>query len=102
MEGDKEAGAIMEEYNIHDVKLLGPLYEFLLPWIKDHPNWALYNDAEQKCCPNCGSTDINRQGYRTTKTQKYQRYQCNVCGTWSQSRFTEVPPETRHNVLKNI
>ena len=81
MEGDPISWAKMEEYNVEDVFLLERLYPLLLPWIKNHPNHALYQDNTRPVCPNCGSEHVNKQGIETTKTLHYQRYKCMGCGT---------------------
>ena len=45
MRGDDEALQYMEIYNRHDVELLEEVYIRLRPWIKAHPNVALYVEA---------------------------------------------------------
>ncbi|NWG11181.1 hypothetical protein HXY33_05475 [Candidatus Bathyarchaeota archaeon] len=38
-------------------------------------------EVEKRQCPNCKSTHINKQGFRTTrKAGKRQRYFCVDCG----------------------
>lgn len=86
MAGDDAAWKEMEEYNKNDVVLLEEVYHAFLPWIKNHPNAALYSDSEEHICPNCGGADLNKRGFAYTAASKYQRYQCNACGTWSRSR----------------
>jgi DNA polymerase III epsilon subunit-like protein len=100
MEGDKAACAEMKEYNIQDVHLLGPLYDRLLPYLTNHPNWALYMDTDVPVCSNCGSSNLQRRGKARTKVQMYQRLQCQDCGTWIQERTTSVAPSKRHTILK--
>lgn len=81
MNGDKEAFAEMEEYNIGDVTSLQELYDFVLPWIHNHPNLSvLYNDF---VCPKCGSSHVQKRGSYYTNAGQYQRYQCQACGDWS-------------------
>ncbi|KKL77716.1 hypothetical protein LCGC14_2032160, partial [marine sediment metagenome] len=41
MAGDTSAWREMKKYNIQDVRLLEDMYDALLPWIKNHPNWGL-------------------------------------------------------------
>lgn len=87
MNGDDEAWSRMEEYNINDVDILEKLYDKVRPWIKNHPNHAVYTgDA---VCPNCGGKHLQRRGVVTTSTLKYQRYRCKDCGTWSRSVIAE-------------
>jgi hypothetical protein len=86
MAGDEESWKIMEEYNKNDVVLLEEVYNVFRPWIRNHPNLNLYTDGEDDMCPNCGGSHLRKRGYSYTTTQKYQRYQCADCGTWSRAR----------------
>jgi DNA polymerase elongation subunit (family B) len=98
MEGDEKAWRLMERYNKGDVTRLIRLYQYLLPWIDNHPNHALYmNDPERPTCTNCGSHKLQSRGIQTTKTMVYNRYQCTSCGTWLRGRFKVNPKNT--NVL---
>lgn len=86
MQGDEKAWADMRKYNLQDIHLLPKLYERLLPWITSHPNMALWENSHSHSCPNCGSSNVIQQGYRTTKVSIYSRYKCNDCGKWSRGR----------------
>lgn len=81
MAGDKEAWEMMKEYNIGDVTLLEEVYYTFLPWIKQHPNHAMYSD-NKLICPNCGGSHYQRRGTTATRAGIYQRYNCLDCGTW--------------------
>lgn len=87
MAGDDAAWKIMEEYNKQDVQLLEAVYHRFRPWIRNHPNVALFGSNDQPSCPVCGSTDLHRRGYAVTATSRYQRFQCTDCGHWSRSRL---------------
>lgn len=102
MDSDPAAWRRMKRYNIGDVRTLAEVYEAMLPWIDNHPNFALYQDgpAERPTCTNCGSTDVIKRGTQPTKTQVYQRYQCKSCGTPLRGRYTLVPKNS--NVLVGI
>lgn len=89
MAGNAAAWKRMKKYNIQDVKLLRGLYEKLLPWIDNHPNYALYSGGTDHCCPNCGSTEVVRQGKAYTQTMVYQQYSCKDCGKWSRARLAD-------------
>jgi DNA polymerase elongation subunit (family B) len=80
MNGDAEAWANMEEYNIQDVYLLEDLYYKVLPWIKNHPNRSVHSGS--MVCPNCGSSKHQKRGYSLSLAGKYQRYRCTDCGSW--------------------
>lgn len=93
---------LMEKYNRQDVVLLPKLYKRLLPWVKSHPNHALYTETDRPVCTNCGSHHIQKRGMEKTKTQVYQRYQCTSCKTWLRGRTTQVPKEKRSNILSQV
>lgn len=86
--GVESAWDTMLEYNMKDVEILENLYVRLLPWIKDHPNAALYSE-KQDVCPNCGGTHIQSRGVAKTATVSYRRFQCMDCLTWMRSRLSE-------------
>lgn len=75
MEGDKEAWKLMEEYCKNDVLLLKEVWETVLPWIKNPPNWNLDGDRP-KCCPSCGSAQFMRAGTDATMSTVRQKYRC--------------------------
>lgn len=89
MNNDPAAWKDMETYNVQDVVVLERVYEKLLPWIQNHPNVALYN-GEADACPNCGGKHLQRRGFSFTNAGKYQRFQCNDCGTWSRAKVIEA------------
>ncbi len=90
--GKGEAWSSMEEYNKNDVVLLEKVYYKLLPWIKNHPNCSLYNNAAA-VCPTCGSGALIKRGYYYTSTVKYQRHKCSSCGAWSRVKTGETVKE---------
>ena len=79
MNGDGQAWKVMERYNKHDVVLLERVYYRLLPWIKGHPNQAIYGDCT---CPHCGGNKYQSRGFAHTKSARYRRFQCNSCHAW--------------------
>lgn len=83
LDGDPKAQATMKKYCIQDVALLPRVYAKLQPWIKTHPNVALYNGVDG--CPNCGGQDLEKRGFRYTRIAKFQRFRCSDCGAWSSS-----------------
>jgi DNA polymerase elongation subunit (family B) len=70
----------MLTYNIQDVKQQEEVYLEVLPWIKSHPNMAQYVKGTEKCCTNCGSSNLEKDGYYYTSLGKYQTYKCKSCG----------------------
>lgn len=94
-----KAQKLMKKYNIQDVALLEDAYNIILPWIKSHPNHALFKKTDAPVCPNCGSSHVVKNGTETTLTMAYQRYRCQSCGTPIRGRTTILPKEKRANVL---
>ena len=89
LKGDKDAIQEMQTYNDQDVFLLEEVYLELRPYIKSHPNIAVYMNTDTKVCSSCGSTNLtetNRHQY--TNTGKYKIYRCE-CGAESRGRRTD-------------
>ena len=70
----------MKRYNRQDVVLLEKVYEVLLPWIQNHPNWGHYIEGDL-ICRNCGSNKIKKNGIERSTVLPYQRYKCTECGS---------------------
>jgi predicted PolB exonuclease-like 3'-5' exonuclease len=87
MNDDRKAWKVMEEYNKNDVVLLEKVYDKFKAWIKNHPNHNAY--SANACCPNCGSSKLQKRGTAITTTRHYQRFQCQQCGTWSRAAKAE-------------
>jgi len=84
MNNSLQARGQMMEYNKEDVELLRTLYPILRPWIKRHPNVALYDtDGEELACTRCASTTVQRRGYVLTAAGRFPKFQCLSCGGWS-------------------
>jgi len=102
MRGDPKSWKIMEKYNKGDLPPLEDIYNYLRPWISNHPNYGLFEDSEVPTCPSCGGHHLQKRGYAYTATQKYQRLQCQDCGSWSREKFTAITKENRKQVLKGL
>lgn len=88
--GCPKAQRLMEKYNRGDVVLLEKLYKRLLPWVKGHPTVSLLEGrTDAHNCPSCGGHHLQERGYRTTKTRRYKRYQCQDCGSWSSETISD-------------
>jgi hypothetical protein len=98
MEGNEDDWKTMQEYNIQDVMLLEKLYRVLRPWVKNHPNVALFEDGTEARCRCCNSTNLNRRGYQYTNASRFQRYRCMDCGAWMRGRLNDF---NRENLLLN-
>lgn len=103
MQNEPKAWKLMEKYNRQDVALLEEVYNALLPWIKNHPNMGLFQESKDSpVCPTCGGTHLQKRGTYRTKTQSYQRYQCQDCMSWSRARTTNLSAQDRKNILTGI
>lgn len=81
MEGDKQSWEDMVAYNIQDLEPLAEVYLRLRPYIKNHPNLAIYEEGEVvQRCPKCLSTNLVNNGYYRTNASIFQRRKCQDCG----------------------
>jgi len=78
---DKKAWDLMKKYNKQDVVLLEKIYLHMLPFITNHPSIALLSGGLG--CKNCGHNHFQKRGFGITLKTKYQRLQCQKCGSWS-------------------
>lgn len=88
MNGDKSAWKKMLAYNKQDVALLEKIYLKLRPWMDNHPGINII-EGKPDACPKCGGGPLHARGVKHTKTTTVQRYQCQNCGGWCQSRKSE-------------
>lgn len=83
LEGDRAARAEMKKYCMEDTELLRELYPELLPWIRRHPNVALFEDGVEQKCTRCGSTNLIKDGFKRSSAGVFQRYACRDCGGYA-------------------
>ena len=102
MSGVDKSWNKMRIYNRRDVVLLEKLYKYLLPWIQQHPNHALFTDKDRPVCTNCGSHHVQSRGIQTTKTLEYKRYHCQNCGNWMRERTTCSTKQTKARTLVKV
>lgn len=98
--GSQTALNTLSEYCNNDVRILEELYLELRPWIKSHPNVALFMDTDQTVCTNCGSSNLEWKGKYYTPAGRYKAFRCRSCGGIGRSRFSDLTPEQRE--LLNI
>lgn len=106
LDGNPEARKEMELYNIDDVRSLEGAYLQLRPWIKGHPNLALWNteaDPDKHYCPNCGSDNVKRRGLYYAKTNVYEQFRCGSCKSFSRGRKANPGQSNRNrgHILTN-
>jgi DNA-directed RNA polymerase subunit RPC12/RpoP len=100
MVGEQKALDYMVEYNRNDVAGLEDLYFALRPWMKSHPNMAIFTEAEGQACPNCGHQDLTWEGkFYTTPAGRYKAFRCTECGAIGRSRFSNLSPSQRSVLL---
>jgi len=96
--GDRKAWKKMREYNKNDVVILEQLYLLLRPYMKNHPNLAMYEGDDEMRCGTCGSTNLTNKGYYYTNLSKFTRHVCNDCGAQKRGRTNLA---SRDNLLVN-
>lgn len=89
MEGEVAAFEEMEEYNIGDIPTLEELYLTVRPFMRKHPNIALFHkDQSVMRCVRCGSDDLVEEKGRVAHTflSKFKVYRCQECGSCARDR----------------
>jgi hypothetical protein len=102
MKGDPAAWALMEKYNCQDVRLTEAVYDALRPFIKGHPNLALWSGVDDEgspieACCNCGGANLKavtapggeRATVKTALTS-YALLRCAACGTHLRRNFIKA------------
>lgn len=103
LEGDQESLDYMVTYNKKDVTILEKIYLRLRPWIKNHPNVAVYIESDNKVCPYCGSEHIYETvDYVYTQVNKYRAFRCEVCKGIARMRTTSYPVSKKKNLITSI
>lgn len=103
MEGDSEAFNEMETYNIGDITTLEDLYLKLRPFMKNHPNVALYQDSQEECCVACGSDKLEVIVGKSSYTQlsEFEVLRCE-CGKINRRRVNLRSKEGMTTTLMNV
>ncbi|ALF00401.1 DnaQ-like DNA polymerase III subunit [Mycobacterium phage Archie] len=94
----RAAQKIMREYNEHDVRLTGRLFEHHLPYL--NLNLALYEDTVDdgvERCVKCNSENLKKDGVKAyvTTAGVYQMYRCKDCGATSRGKRIRGTTELR-------
>lgn len=87
LNGDKAAQKRMTTYCKGDVTLTEQLYKKIVPFIPNHP---FMGDAGGHACGACDSHNLQKRGFRRTKSFQIQRLQCQDCGSWSDGTRKKV------------
>lgn len=87
--GEPKAVKKMKWYNKHDIPPLRGVYMKLRAADKSHVPLNMI-EGKMDACPVCLKTGkMQSRGYQVTKTNRYQRFQCQGCGAWLKSRTAE-------------
>jgi hypothetical protein len=73
-EGDKKSWSLMRRYNIQDVVLTEKNYDYLKPWMQNHPVMNFNQDEAR--CTRCNSTDLWKKGIEFRGNGLSQRWKC--------------------------
>ena len=105
MEGDPLAFDEMEEYNIGDIPTLEELYLTVRPFMRKHPNIALFHkDQTVMRCVRCGSDDLVEENGKVAHTflSKFKVYRCQECGSCARDRQNVRDKTEMKMTLANI
>ncbi len=84
-EGSFKDTKLMAKYCKRDIDITEFVYNKLKPWMTNHPNMlkvtGQFNRKEDLKCGTCGSTNLIKNGFRRTRTGKFQRHMCDDCGS---------------------
>jgi len=101
MKGNKEAFAENKTYNCWDTLTTRDVYKEMRPWIRNHPNLAVFDEVDEYVCVACGGTHVHLRGFAHTNIAKYQRYLCLECGKWNRTRVNERDKKSSRSLLTN-
>lgn len=105
MEGDPEAFEEMETYNIGDIPTLEELYLTVRPYMRKHPNIALFHpDQSVMRCVRCGSDDLVEEKGKSAHTflSRFKVYRCQECGSCARDRQNVREKAAMKKTLANI
>ena len=73
----------------------------LRPWMNTHPNINIYyEDLAVRC--SCGSQNLEHNGYAYTNLSKFDRFQCQDCGSEVRGRVNLLPKDKRQSLMMNV
>ena len=102
-DGNEKDLADMEKYNKQDIIATEELYLAMRPYIKSHPNLALYMDSTTDLCYKCGSSDIEwLDRFYYTNVNKYSVYRCRECNSLGRSRHTALSKEEGKHITSPV
>ncbi len=106
MAGNKDSWDKMTSYCGQDLRVMEEVYLRLRPYVKNHPNLAIYEDFPGDAitrCPKCMSANIVKNGYQTSNISKFRKYRCSDCGNRSIRGATNLlRAEERREIMRPV
>jgi len=102
LKGNQRAWKEMKVYNKQDVVTLEQVYLRLRPWMRNHPNWGLWENAGVPTCVACGGKHIHKRGTTKTGVSVFQRTRCMDCGHWGRYAVNLIDKDDRKVLLRNV
>lgn len=93
--GDKTAQRKLKAYNVGDIAASEALVDALRGWIPGHPIMGGPVADGELFCPQCGSGDLEENGWHMATVQEYRRYRCRNCGGQARSNLVKRVSNTR-------
>jgi hypothetical protein len=91
--GDRAAQRQLRQYNQGDIEASELLYDYLRPWMLNHPHIGLWSGDEDGC-GHCGGT-LEASGWARTAVTAYAQYRCTNCGAWYRRNHIKARTTTR-------
>jgi len=79
----------MTLYNRQDIILLSKIYLKMRPWTDNHPNSNTIMGTTSNC-PVCSSEKTQRRGFAVNRVTRFQKFQCQDCGSWFKKPLSGV------------
>lgn len=103
MDGDTQAFLDMETYNRGDLDALEDVYLLFRPYMRNHPNVALYFPDSYHRCGRCGSSDVHEEEtlYHTS-ISSFGTVRCGSCGAVHRTRKNVRTSEQMATTMVNV
>ena len=92
--GDTAAQRRICRYNKGDIVATEGFYDYVRGWIPNHPHIGLWS-GEERSCSNCGSTDLQAEGWTRTAVTSYAQLHCKNCQAWLRQNHRKAIVTTR-------